>query len=51
MLAKKLEFNSNKIIISAAVKPNIYHAKLFFSEWIFGYQPDILTGQFNELHG
>ena len=30
----KIKSNSNKIIISAAVKPNIYDAKLlFFQEW------------------
>ncbi len=32
--SEKIKSNSNKIIISAAVKPNIYHAKLlFFQEW------------------
>ena len=33
-LVIKLKQNSNEIIISAAVKPNIYDAKLlFFQEW------------------
>ncbi len=32
--SKKIKLNSNEIIISAAVKPNIYDAKLlFFQEW------------------
>ena len=33
-LVDKIRSNSNEIIISAAVKPNIYDAKLlFFQEW------------------